>query len=109
MSLRALLRAASITISAVRNISVSLVRSLIVVVCRRVVVCSLLLWLLLLLLGVTNPSSSIHCILTHLTGGLGLVLQLFRGKVGELNFGHLRIACPQLVLNLDDRRNVTRG
>ena len=37
------------------------------------------------------------------------MLQLFRGKVGELNFGHLRVTCPQLIFDLDDRRDVARG
>lgn len=107
--LRALLRAASIAVSAVRNISIGLVRSLIVVVCRRVVVSSLLLLLLLLLLRIANASSGVHCILAHLTRRLRLVLQLFSGEVGKLDLGHLRIACSQLIFNLYDRGNVTRG
>jgi uncharacterized protein (TIGR03382 family) len=102
--LSALLGAASIAVSAVRDSSVGLVRGLIVIVCRRVIVCGLLL----LLLRVADPSSGIHCILTHLTRRLRLVLQLFSGEVGKLDLGHLRIACPQLILDLYNRRNVTR-
>jgi uncharacterized protein (TIGR03382 family) len=104
--LSALLGAASIAVSAVRDSSVGLVRGLIVTICRRVVVCGLLL--LLLLLGIADSSSGIHCILTHLTRRLRLVLQLLSGEVGKLDLGHLRIACPQLILDLYNRRNVTR-
>ena len=86
--LGALLRAASIAVGAVRDSSVRLVRGLIVIVCWRVVGCGLLL-----LLRVADPSSGVHCILTHLTRRLGLVLQLFRGEVGKLDLGHLWIAC----------------
>jgi len=89
LSLCTLLGAASIAVGAVGDSSVGLVCGLIVIVCRRVVVCSSLL-----LLGITDPCSGIHCILTHLARRLRLVLQLFRGKIGELDFGHLRIACP---------------
>jgi len=108
--LRALLRAASIAVSAVRNVSIGLVRGLIVVVRRCIVVRGLLLLLLLLLLlRIANPSSGIHCILTHLARRLRLVLQLFCGKVGELDLGHLRITCSQLILNLYDSRDMARG
>ena len=110
MCLRALLRAASIAVSAVRNVSIGLVRGLIVVVRRCIVVRGLLLLLLLLLLlRIANPSSGIHCILTHLARRLRLVLQLFCGKVGELDLGHLRITCSQLILNLYDSRDMARG
>ena len=79
--LRALLRAASIAICAIRNISIGLVRGLVVVVRRCIVVRSLwlLLLLLLLLLRVADTGSGVHCILTHLTRRLRLVLQLFGG------------------------------
>jgi hypothetical protein len=107
----ALLGAASIAVSAVRNISVGLVRGLVVVVRRCIVVRSLwlLLLLLLLLLRVADTGSGVHCILTHLTRRLRLVLQLFCGKVGELDLGHLRITCSQLILNLYDSRDMARG
>lgn len=109
--LRALLRAASIAICAIRNISIGLVRGLVVVVRRCIVVRSLwlLLLLLLLLLRVADTGSGVHCILTHLTRRLRLVLQLFCGKVGELDLGHLRITCSQLILNLYDSRDMARG
>jgi hypothetical protein len=100
----ALLGATSISVGAVGDSPIGLVRGLIVVICRRIVVCGLLL-----LLRIADPSSGVHCILTHLARRLRLMLQLFRGKVGELDFGHLRIACSQLILNLYDCRNVTRG
>ena len=105
--LSTLLGAACVAIGAVRNGAIGLVRGLVVVVCRRVIICVLLL--LLLLLGIADPSSGVHCILTHLTRRLRLVFQLFRSEVGKLHLGHLWIACPQLILNLYDRRNVTRG
>jgi hypothetical protein len=99
--LGALIRASSIAVGAVRDDSVVLIRSLIVVVHRRAVCSRLLLWS-------ANTGSGVHCVLTHLTRRLRLMLQLFGGKVRELCFGHLRITCPQLVLDLYDRRNVAR-
>ena len=96
-----LIRSSSIAIGAVRDHSIVLIRSLIVIVHRRAVRCGLLL-------GIANTGSSVHSALTHLTRRLRLVLQLFSGKVRELYLGHLRVTCPQLILDLYDSRNVAR-
>jgi hypothetical protein len=98
-----LLRSSSIAIGAViRDHSIVLIRRLAVVVHRRTVRSGLLL-------GSANTGSGVHRVLTHLTRRLGLVLQLFSSKVRELYLGHLGITCPQLILDLYDRRNVARG
>jgi hypothetical protein len=96
-----LIRTSSIAIGAVRNHSIILIRSLVVIVHRRAVCSGLLL-------GIANTGSSVHSALTHLTRRLRLVLQLFSSKVRELYLGHLRVTCPQLILDLYDRRNVAR-
>ena len=96
-----LIRSSSIAIGAVRDHSIVLIRSLVVIVHRRAVRCGLLL-------GIANTGSSVHSALTHLTRRLRLVLQLFSGKVRELYLGHLRVTCPQLILDLYDSRNVAR-
>jgi len=96
-----LIRSSSIAIGAVRDHSIVLIRILVVIVHRRAVRCGLLL-------GIANTGSSVHSALTHLTRRLRLVLQLFSGKVRELYLGHLRVTCPQLILDLYDSRNVAR-
>lgn len=97
-----LLRSSSITISAVRDNCIVLIRSLVVIVHRRIV-CSGLLLLLS-----ADTSSGVHRVLTHLARRLGLMLQLFSSKVRELCLGHLRITRPQLILDLNDCRDVAR-
>jgi hypothetical protein len=96
-----LLRSSSIAIGAIRDHSVVLIRRLVVVVNGRTVRSGLLL-------GSANTGSGVHRVLTHLARRLGLVLQLFSSKVRELYLGHLRITCPQLILDLYDRRDVAR-
>jgi len=96
-----LLGSPSIAIGAIRDHSIILIRRLVVVVNGRTVRSGLLL-------GSANTGSGVHRVLTHLTRRLRLVLQLFSSKVRELYFGHLRITCPQLILDLYDRRDVTR-
>ena len=96
-----LVRSSSIAIGAVGHRSIVLIRSLVVVVHRRTVCSGLLL-------GSANTGSGVHRILTHLTRRLGLMLQLFSGKVRELCLGHLRVARSQLIFDLYDRRHVAR-
>lgn len=96
-----LIGSSSIAVGAVRDHCIVLIRSLIMVVHRRVVCSGLLL-------RSANTGSGVHRVLTHLTRRLRLMLQLFSGKVRELCLGHLRITCPQLILDLYDRWNVAR-
>ena len=73
--LHPLLGSSSIAIGAIGDNGIVLIRSLVVIVHRRVVRSRLLLLLLLLLLlGSANPGSGVHRVLTHLTRRLGLML-----------------------------------